>query len=100
MQSRLQLETHPGKPIKIGKTRIVPYAQSLRLISPQNSGGFIWNRPVSVLVTDADGAETIIPIPDITRRMQIAIIAGGFVSMLFVWMITRGRGKDKRQGNG
>lgn len=100
MQSRLQVETKPGKPITIGKTRIVPYSKTLRVTFPQNNGGLIWNRPVSVLVTDAEGEETVIPVPDITRRTQIAIIASGFLTVLLVWLMTRGRGKDRSKANG
>jgi hypothetical protein len=89
MQSRLQIETKPGKPISIGKTRIVPYSQSLRVNFPQTNGGLIWNRPISVLVINADGDETVIPVPDVTRRLQIAIFGSGFLGMLLIWLITR-----------
>lgn len=97
MQSRLQFETRPGKPVTIGKTRIVPYAQSLRIKLPPNNGGIIWNRPVSILAISPDGIETVIPVPDITRRIQIAIIGSGLLTMLLVLLMSsrqKKRSKD------
>jgi hypothetical protein len=96
MQSRLQIETKPGRPIKIGKNRIVPYSQSVRYNLPQINGGVIWNHPTSILAIDADGEEKVIPVPDITRRIEIAIYGGGLVVILLVWLISQIQNRTRR----
>ena len=89
MGSGLQTETSAGTPIKAGNYKIVPFSKSVRLDFPNNNGGFIWNRPVSVLAIDADGEETVIPVHDITRRYQLAIFGSGLISILLIWLISR-----------
>jgi hypothetical protein len=68
----LQWEKVSGEPIVIGDTRITPQARVLSVRFP--SGGFVWNRPVSMIV-ERDGARKTIAVPDVTLISQIAIAA-------------------------
>ncbi len=88
MSSRLQIETRAGEPIVIGKNRIIPFYQSVGVRMPQINGGLTWNRPVSVLAINSDGEETVIPVVDVTRRIQIAIFGSGLMIVLLTWLVS------------
>ncbi len=68
----LQLQTNSGDPIPIGDTTITPQSQALIIRFP--FGGFVWNRPVAVIV-DRAGESRRIPIVDATRLALIGLIA-------------------------
>lgn len=89
MQPRLQVETCPGKTLQVGKTRLIPFAQSYRLIIPGFPGGLVWNRPVSVLTVYPDGSEVVTPIPDVTRRIQIMIWTFGLIGVFVFGLSNR-----------
>lgn len=85
----LQIDTRAGDPIPVGDTTILPLARSLRLRLPGRWGGLIWNRPASVVVQTADGQEYTLPVRDVTRQVQFALIGGGLMGVIFVWLLTR-----------
>jgi hypothetical protein len=89
MQPRLQVETCPGKTLQVGKTRLIPFAQSYRLTIPGFPGGLVWNRPVSVLTVYPDGSEVVTPIPDATRRIQIMIWTFGLIGVFVFGLSNR-----------
>lgn len=89
MQPRLQVETRPGKTLHVGKTRLIPFAQSFRLIIPGFLGGLVWNRPVSILTVYPDGSEVVTPIPDVTRRIQIMIWTIGLLGVFVLGLLSR-----------
>jgi hypothetical protein len=62
--SLIQKETRLGVPIKVGKRTVMPQSQAIMIRFP--FGGFVWNRPTAVLVTE-DNQTTTIPITDPTR---------------------------------
>jgi hypothetical protein len=62
--SLIQKETRLGVPIKVGKRTVMPQSQAITIRFP--FGGFVWNRPTAVLVTE-DNQTTTIPITDPTR---------------------------------
>jgi hypothetical protein len=68
----IQLQTNSGDPISIGDTTITPQSQALIVRFP--FGGFVWNRPVAVIV-DRAGERRRIPIVDATRVALIGLIA-------------------------
>ena len=91
----LNFEQKAGDPIIVGDYRIIPFAQSLRLQFPGwRLGGVIWNRPASVLVMTPDGQEKVLPVHDITRRVQLSLLGAGIVAVLLFRMIFRILGKD------
>ena len=80
------IETRSGDPIDAGGTTLVPVARSVRL--QLRGGGVIWNRPVGVLV---DGGETLVPICDRTRQLQLALLGAGLAGALILRWIRRRR---------
>lgn len=81
---KLRVETHPAQTLRIGKTRLIPFAQSFQITLPGLPVGFIWNRPISILVQYPDGREDVAPIPDVTRRIQFTIYGIGLFGGLFL----------------
>jgi hypothetical protein len=78
-----------GEPIQVGDQQVIPVARSLCLIFPGKTGGLIWNRPSAVKVRQATGAETVLPVVDVTRQAVITILAGGFLASLLIWLLFR-----------
>lgn len=96
-----QVETRAGDPIPAGDTTIVPLAKSYQLRLPGKVGGVIWNRPASVVVQTAVGQEYILPIRDVTRRAQFALLGGSLLAGLLAWLVVRGKNQslEKRRMN-
>ena len=94
MRPRLQIENRAGNPVTTGGTRIIPFAQSVRLDLPGLPGGVVWNRPLSVLAVSANGDEQVIRIVDATRRIQIALLAAGLLGGLLLCLL----GTNQRKG--
>lgn len=61
----IQLQTNVGNPITLGDTTITPQSQALIIRWPR--GGFVWNRPIGVIV-DRGGQTQRLPIVDVTRN--------------------------------
>ena len=85
------IETHAGEPIRPGRTRLIPFVQSVRLNIPGASGGIVWNRPTSVLAQTPDGQETVLQIRDITRQAQLTLLGLGVLGSLLIWLLYRGK---------
>jgi hypothetical protein len=98
----LSIENHPGQPALHHGLRITPFAQTWRVRPPFSvphfSGGLVWSRPVSVLVTRPDGSETVLPVPDPTRWIVWSLYAAcAALALLAGMMNVRSR---RRVGNG
>ena len=87
--SLIHIETYAGAPIQAGSLRLIPFARSVTLHIPQTSGGLIWNRPTALLVQSPDGSEKLLPIRDITRRRQFALLGAGLVVGLILRLLLR-----------
>ncbi|MBE7530804.1 MAG: hypothetical protein HND44_24655 [Chloroflexi bacterium] len=82
-------ETKRGEPVRVGDWVVTPQSQVLAVQLP--FGGFVWHRPVSVVVEGygepeaASGRDPqIIPIPDVTRQALWAILGLSLlVNLLF-----------------
>jgi hypothetical protein len=84
-------EVRWAQPIQAGQWTVTPVAQNLRIDFPRR-GGLIWNRPTGVLVRAPGGEKDHwLPIPDLTRRAQIAIWAGTVVIVMIASMFFRRR---------
>ncbi len=81
------LETRTGQPIAAGGTHLVPIAKSMRL--ELGRGALVWNRAIGVAV--GSRRETILPIHDRTRRLQLAILGAGVLGSLLLWLAGRRR---------
>ena len=87
--SWLTLETRTAEPIQAGKRRLTPISSLLQVTFPGWQGGLVWNRPTAVLVTEADGKETLLPVRDITRLIQILVLSAGVLGAGLIWLAYR-----------
>ena len=85
----LAIETFPGETIQAGKTKITPFSQAVKFMLPGSRGGLIWNRPVSVLVQGDDGSEYVLPVVDVTRIAQLALLGIGLAFGILFPLINR-----------
>ncbi|MBN2045738.1 MAG: hypothetical protein JW757_12000 [Anaerolineales bacterium] len=76
----IQIHTHTGKPIELGKFTIQPISQAVAWIN--RSWGFVWNRPYALKV-EHDGHTRHIPIRDVT---QIAFVVMWGLTVVFSLM--------------
>ena len=79
-------QTYTGDPITAGDVTLRPQSQAL-IIQAGKGFGFVWNRPVAVLVERGEETEHI-PIVDVTRVAQFAML--GLGSVLAMLLITIG----------
>jgi hypothetical protein len=84
----IQWETQSGPSRVIGDAIITPQSQVFALRTPVY--GFVWNRPVSVIVERAD-AVTRLPIVDVTRLALFAAL--GFSALIYMIASTSRRRK-------
>jgi hypothetical protein len=57
-------------------------------------GGFIWNRPVSVSVHRPGVPDQTLPVRDVTRLLQLALLALGLAAGLVFGSFLRARSHD------
>ncbi len=85
----IHIETRWGEPLLAGDAEIVPQSQALTIRWP--NGGYVWNRPVAIMVRRGDQEERL-PIVDITLLVRLALLALAAVSSLsFLILSTQGR---------
>jgi len=87
----ITLENRAGEVIQVGNHRLTPLSSNVRIQVPGWSGGLIWNRPTAILVSEADGQETLLPVRDITRLGQVLILAAGLLGSWLIWLTFRPR---------
>jgi hypothetical protein len=87
MARLLNIETQAGSPIRWGGRTLIPFSQTVRLQAPGAKGGFIWNRPASLLVQSADGQEQVLQVPDLTRRIIWSLGAASLAAVIILWII-------------
>ena len=80
-----QLET--GSPTPVGEVNLTPQSQVLTVRWP--NGGWVWNRPVAVLV-EQDGESERLPIVDVTRMAQLGLIAFAFLFAILSLLVRLG----------
>ena len=82
-------QTISGEQVTIGDVTLTPQSQALTLRWP--NGGFVWNRPVAVLV-ERGGQTERVPVVDVTRIAQLTLLGLGLVfSMVTVILSIRKR---------
>jgi hypothetical protein len=60
-----------AEPVTVDDVTVTPRSRALVVRLPK--GGFVWNRPTAVLV-EQDGHARRIPVVDITRILQVALL--------------------------
>ena len=83
--------TLAGTPVTVNELTVTPLAQSLTLRWGQ--GGFVWNRPVAVLLS-RDGQSKRVPIPDVTRLVQVILLG---IVLLIGLVLFSGSTKEETQ---
>ena len=85
----VQWQTISGEEVTIGDVTLTPQSQALTLRWP--NGGFVWNRPVAILV-ERGGQTERVPVVDVTRIAQLTLLGLGLVfSMVTVILSIRKR---------
>lgn len=89
LKEMLKWQRLSGNKISAGDVTLTPQSQALTVRWP--NGGFVWNRPVSVLVQRGEESERI-PIVDVTRMVQLGLLGLGVVFSVVALMVSvRGR---------
>jgi hypothetical protein len=78
-----------GETRQVGDFELTPQTNVFKIMSPGHHFGFIWNRPRAVIVRDADGQETILPVMDVTRNIIWGMLAGGLLGMILLGLMYR-----------
>jgi len=90
---QIQYEIQRGQTLTVGETQVTPLAKTFHIAipSPVFLGSLVWNRPYAVEVRTAGGEVWSLPVPDITRRAQIALLAMGLIGALLIGLVSRKR---------
>ena len=89
----VQFQTTAADPVIVGDTRVTPQAQALVIRFP--FGGFVWNRPIAVLV-ERDDMTRRIPIVDVTRLVQIALFGSLLAFSVIITLLAAQRARQRR----
>ena len=73
----IEYQSQAGQAIPYGEQELVPITRWLRLKLPGLPGGLIWNRPAAVVVREPDGSQRVLPVRDLTRLIQVALLGLG-----------------------
>lgn len=87
--SFLRTMTHYGNPIEVGGYNLIPISKSLQIRPRGFLAGLRWERPVGVLVRNIEGQEHVLPIQDVTRKVQVAV----FLLAAAGWLFLRRQGR-------
>ncbi|HZS79016.1 MAG TPA: hypothetical protein VFA41_20570 [Ktedonobacteraceae bacterium] len=79
-----------GTPVMVNNYTITPQSQAFIVRLP--IGIFVWNRPTSVLV-EKNGEVKRLPIVDVTRLLQLALLSAGVIITL-AGVLARKRRKE------
>lgn len=91
MTQWIRYETHVGDPINTQTATLIPFAKALEIRFPGNSGGFIVNRPTSVLVAEKNGREENLSIRNVTRIAIWSIYGISALVVLLTWLFKPSR---------
>ncbi len=89
----IQWELVSGAPVKAQNLTVTPQARVLAL--RWGPAGFVWSRPVAVLV-EQEGRVERRRIPDVTRIAQLGLVGLG---LLFAAIAFSKRASERRQTN-
>lgn len=85
----VQISRDRGRPIRANGRTLIPQVQTVRLKIPRFKAGMVWRRPYAVLIKDADGEETSLPVVDVTRTAQILVLLAGVLAVTIIWFLRR-----------
>lgn len=93
-KERFTWETMSGEPVIVDDIAVTPQSQALTVRWPH--GGWVWNRPVAVLVERGEETKRI-PIMDVTRVAQLVLysLSLGFAVLGLVMWLAGGSRSDE-----
>ncbi len=81
-----RIEVRSGAPIQAGVNVLTPHSLVAQGLWPwQAKRGFIWNMPVWVTVRTPEGGERRLPVIDVTRLSQLAVVVWGLFTIFIFW---------------
>ena len=83
LKETVRRQTKLGDKITIGDITVTPQSQAFIIRWPY--GGWVWNRPVAVLV-EQGGQTKRIPIVDVTRLAQLGLLGLSLVFMIGIFL--------------
>ena len=83
-----QRQTPLGKAVTVGDITVTPQSQALTLRWP--GGGWVWNRPIAVLVERGGNVERV-PIIDVTRMAQVGLYGLGLCLTVLTLLVSARR---------
>ncbi len=87
----IQWQTLSGEQVIVGDVTLTPQAQAFTI--RWRNGGFVWNRPVAVLV-ERRGQTERIPVVDVTRIAQFTLLGLSFIFSVITIMVSIRRRRD------
>ncbi len=82
--SVIETEIRSGETRQVGNFQLTPLTRVLKVKTPGNHAGFIWNRPKAVIVRTLDGKEQVLPVTDVTRMAIWLMLAGGLLGAIMI----------------
>lgn len=74
LREMVEWQTHAGDTLALGDVSLTPLSQALVIRAP--IGGYVWNRPVAILV-ERDGQQQRLPIPNVILTARLAMLGLG-----------------------
>lgn len=71
LREMVEWQQHAGDRLSLGNVSLTPLSQALVIRTP--IGGYVWNRPVAVLV-ERDGQEERLPILNVILMARLAML--------------------------
>ena len=91
LREMLQRQTISGDKVTVGDVTVTPQSRALTISWPY--GGFVWNRPLAVLVKRGKQTERI-PIVDVTRMAQLGLLGLSLVFSIIIFVLSIRRKKE------
>ncbi len=85
LKDMVQWRTFSGDQVTIGDVTVTPQSRALTIRWP--NGGFVWNRPVAVLV-ERDGSTERVPIVDVTLVARMVLFALSLALSMFILLLS------------
>ena len=82
-------EHREGSPYHAGALTVTPISRALVLQIPGLRGGFVWNRPSAVRISQPGVPDRLVPIRDITRLTLLGIGALALLGALLARILIR-----------
>jgi hypothetical protein len=94
LEDKIQLQTVSGEEVTVRDVTLTPQSQALTIRWP--SGGFVWNRPLAVLV-ERDGQTERIPVVDVTRIAQLTFLGLSLVFSIVAIILSIRHRRDQNE---